>query len=130
MRRGKVDALDSGVAHAAEQLGKTWVVIVVAPIGVDVLAKKRDGSNALADKPGHLIDDFVHGTALLASANVWNDAIAAEIIAAGHDRNPCVISGLTMPRHIGGSAGVDLLDTDMMVAVCEGIGQEIGDMGD
>ena len=94
------------------------------------MAQQRNLTHALAHQTGHLVDNFLEGAALFATAHVRNDAIGAEIIAARHDGHPGVILGLAMPRHAHGIRILMLIGADMTLAVKERLGNELCHMCD
>ena len=94
------------------------------------MAQQRNLAHALAHQTGHLVDNFLEGAALFATAHVRHDAIGTEIIAARHDGHPGVILGLAMPRHAHGIRILMLIGADMTLAVKERLGNELGHMCD
>ena len=58
-------------------------------VGVYILAKKHDLSNAICDQFLDLADDGLWLAALFAAADIRNDAVAAEVIAAKHYADSC-----------------------------------------
>ena len=94
------------------------------------MAQQRNLTHALAHQTGHLVDNFLEGAALFATAHVRHDAVGAEVIAARHDGHPGVILGLAMPRHAHGIRILMLIGADMTLAVQERLGNELGHMCD
>ena len=72
--------------YTAQQLRKIYPIIRIR-IGVHVLPKQRDLTEALFCKGANLCNDIFGGARPFSSAHIWHDAIGTEIIAAIGDRN-------------------------------------------
>ena len=128
MRRGKEDALNTRVAHGAQQIGKARLAKEIATVGVNILTQQRNLAHALAHQTRHLVNDLLEGTALLATAHVRHDAVGAEVVAARHDRHPCMILRLAMPRHTHSIGILVLVRADMTLAIQERLGDKLRHM--
>ena len=126
VRGGEADPLDAGLAHLAQQLREPRLAVDVAAVGVDVLAQQRDLAHAVRHEPLALADDRLHGAALLAAADIRDDTVRAEVVAAGHDRHPGVEFLGSAAREVAGEPATLLLgvDLDLLSVVGEGLLQE------
>ena len=125
MRRGKEDALDTRIAHRAQQIGKARLAKEIATVGVNVLAQKRNLAHALTHEPGHLVDNLLEGTALLATTDVRHDAVRTKVVAARHDGHPRVILRLAVPRHTHGVGILMVVRADMTLAIHKRLGDKL-----
>ena len=76
-----------GVDHA-DEVGKIHVLFEVLAVGIDVLPQQRDVLIPGGDKLARLGYDVLRQTRALAPADIRDDAVSAEVVAAVHDRKP------------------------------------------
>ena len=78
-------------ADAVHELGNIDAPVIVRPavIGIDVLPEEGDVLRAVCNEGFRFVEDGVCRAASLPSADVGNDAVRAEIVAAVHDGEPC-----------------------------------------
>ncbi|CDC72645.1 uncharacterized protein BN580_01049 [Candidatus Colimorpha enterica] len=72
-----------------KQIGKRVVVVQSPAVGIDILTEKSYLPAAVINKPAHLGKDLLASAAPLASSDVRNDAVCAEIVATVHYADPC-----------------------------------------
>ena len=76
-----------GVDHA-DEIGKIHVLFEVLAVGIDVLPQQRDVLIPGGDKLARLGYDVLRQARALAPADIRDDAVSAEVVAAVHDRKP------------------------------------------
>src|SRR6516225_4925791 len=90
VRSGKADPLDARQARNVMNERSEVDELAIghrAAVSVDVLAKERHLGDALAGELTHLAQNGVEGTAYFLATGVRDDAEAAVLAAAFHDRN-------------------------------------------
>ena len=93
MRGHKADPPDPvHFAHFFEKLRKTDRVPESFAIGVDILSKQHDLCHAVCGQSLDLPYDLARIPAPLSAADIGNDAVAAEIVAAEHDIDAGLVS--------------------------------------
>ena len=126
--RGEADALDAGLPDGAQQLGEARLPVDVAAIGVYVLPQERDLAHAVGHELLALGHDGLERAALLASADVRDDAVRAEVVAALHDGHPGVKALRASAGKVGGEAAALLagVHLDDGAVVGKRLGEKLG----
>src|SRR5581483_7205867 len=102
----------------------------VTTVRVDVLAEQGDFADALVRERGHLGDDLARSAADLAAADVRDDAVGADGVAAHRDLYPCLHRALALRRKLGGEAAL-LLDAERVPSDPDAPGAEpVAEMAD
>jgi hypothetical protein len=81
-------------SKSLEEICKIAIEIASSAVRIDVLTEESDILVALGDKTAHLGFYCIRMAASLASANVGNNAVGAEIIAAVHYADPRAVVAL------------------------------------
>ena len=76
------------VVDHPDEVGKIDAAIEILAVGVDVLPQQRDVLIPGGDKLARLGYDVLRQTRALAPADIRDDAVGAEVVAAVHDRKP------------------------------------------
>ena len=82
------EKLARNVVYHAYEVGKIRFAAEVAAVGVYVLPQQGYVLVAVGDELPRLGHDILRTAGALPAADVWHDAVGAEIIAAVHDRQP------------------------------------------
>ena len=86
VRSHKADPLQTfDLYHLFKKLGKTDRMLQSFTVGIDILSQQHDFHYAIFRQSADLFQDFLRLTALLATADIGHDTVAAEIVAAKHD---------------------------------------------
>ena len=87
-RRKAEQELAVNFGQAAQKLREVHAVVRPAAVGVYVLAQKGNILIPLGNKLARFLDHVFRAAAALPPAHIRDDAVGAEIVAAGHDGQP------------------------------------------
>ena len=131
VRRCKAHTLQPlNLAAGAQQLGKSRAVAFhvrvgeVNTIGVDILSKEGDVSNALLHECLHLSENLAWTTIAFLTTQTGDDAEGARVVAAYGDTHPTCVSGFTLGRQHRGKFFQRVLNLDFSPVIMSGAFQQ------
>ena len=80
---------DSRLVDGVKDVGETGFSVKITAVGVHVLSEQRDFLHAGSDIALGFGDDILNRARFLATADIGNDAVGAEIVAPDGDGQPC-----------------------------------------
>ena len=100
MRCGEADPVDPRLRALPQQRGKSACYAQIFAIGVDILSQQGHFPIPLRLELAQLLQDIFHGAAAFFSSGIWHDAVGAELIAAIHDVDPCLVAAEPAHRQV------------------------------
>ena len=116
------------LGNRGQQIGKIEALAQILAVGVDVLAQQGDLTGAVFDELAALGQDVLHLAAALTAADVGDDAVGAEIVAAVHDGHPALQGVVTdLGNALGNGAGL-VLNIELALLAAQDVPQDLGEL--
>ena len=110
------DEIAVDIIYLAQKRCKIHLALAVVSVGIDILPEQGYFIISAPDKLARLVDYNIAAAAALASADIGNYAVSAEIIAPVHYRQPRFKSAVSVQRQIFRDNAVGIFDIKYMLA--------------
>ena len=110
------DEIAVDIIYLAQKRCKIHLALAVVSVGIDILPEQGYFFISAPDKLARLADYNIAAAAAFASADIWNYAVSAEIIAPVHYRQPRFKSAVSVQRQIFRDNAVGIFDIKYTLA--------------
>ena len=123
----EADALDADGVQLPQQLGEADVALQALAIAVDILAQEHDLLHAAGLQLAGFLEDRLHLPGALTTADIGDDAVTAEVVAAIHDGDVGCIAAKTLDGQLLGD-GILILHHDHGTICVQGLVEQLGQL--